>query len=82
MKPADCAKLREYLNKWVDAKYLLGCAFFIDLLLPCSIFSKVLQEDDLDVLEAFSSLLRTAKELDRLSSKGLANLYSHPEKAH
>ena len=27
--------------------------------------------DDLDILGAFMSLLRTAKELDRLSSKGL-----------
>ena len=70
-KPADRAKLRGYLSKWVDAKYLLGCDFFVDLLLPCSVFSKVLQEDDLDVLSAFTSLLRTAKELDRLSSKGL-----------
>ena len=71
VKSADRAKLRGYLSKWVDAKYLLGCAFFIDLLLPCSIFSKVMQEDDLDVLGAFTSLLRTVKELNKLSSKGL-----------
>lgn len=31
----------------------------------------MLQEDDLDVLGAFTNLLRTTKELDRLSSKGL-----------
>ena len=71
VKSADCAKLRGYLRKWVNAKYLLGCAFFVDLLLPCSIFSKVMQEDDLDVLGAFTSLLRTVKELNKLSSKGL-----------
>ena len=50
VKSADRAKLRGYLKKWTDAKYLLGCAFFVNLLLPCSIFSKVMQEDDLDVL--------------------------------
>ena len=37
VKAADRAKLKGYLNKWLDAKYLLGCAFFVDLLLPCII---------------------------------------------
>ena len=32
VKPVDRAKLQGYLRKWVDAKYLLGCAFFTDLL--------------------------------------------------
>ena len=38
---------------------------------PCAIFSKVLQEDDLDVLGAFSSLVRTVKEINKLSDKPL-----------
>ena len=71
VKAVDRAKLQGYLRKWVDAKYLLGCAFFIDLLSPCAIFSKVMQEDDLDVLGAFTSLLRTVKEVNKLSSKPL-----------
>jgi len=71
VKAVDRAKLQGYLRKWVDAKYLLGCAFFIDLLSPCAIFSKVMQEDDLDVLGAFSSLIRTVKEVNKLSSKPL-----------
>ena len=71
VKAADRAKLKGYLNKWLDAKYLLGCAFFVDLLLPCSIFSKVMQSDTLDVLSAFTSLLRSVKELNKLCSKGL-----------
>ena len=29
---ADRAKLRGYYKQWVDAKYILGCALFIDLL--------------------------------------------------
>ena len=69
VKDADRAKLRGYINKWIDAKYLLGCAFFVDLLSPCAIFSKVLQEDDIDVLEAFTSLLRTVKDVNKLSDK-------------
>ena len=67
----DRAKLQGYLRKWVDAKYLLGCDFYIDLSSPCAIFSKVMQEDDLDVLGAFTSLLRTVKEVNKLSSKPL-----------
>ena len=71
VQAVDRAKLQGYLRKWVDAKYLLGCAFFVDLLSPCAIFSKIMQEDDLDVLGAFSSLIRTAKEVNKLSSKPL-----------
>ena len=71
VKAVDRAKLQGYLRKWVDAKYLLGCAFFTDLLSPCAIFSKVMQEDSLDVLGAFTSLVRTVKEVNKLSSKPL-----------
>ena len=71
VKDVDRAKLRGYVSKWIDAKYLLGCAFFVDLLSPCAIFSKVLQEDDIDILEAFTSLLRTVKDVNKLSDKPL-----------
>ena len=68
VKSNDQVKLRGYCHKWVNAKYLLGCAFYVDLLSPCAVFSKVLQSDDLDVLAAFMSLLRTVKEINKLSS--------------
>ena len=71
VKAVDCAKLKGYCNKWVHAKYILGCAFYCDLLSPCAIFSKVMQYDTLDVLGAFTSLLRTVKEVNKLSSKSL-----------
>ena len=32
VKPADRAKLKGYYHKWTNAKYLLGCAFYVDLL--------------------------------------------------
>ena len=72
VKGTDRAKLRGYCNQWVDAKYLLGCAVFIDVLTPCAIFSKVMQSDELDILAALISLLRTLKETDKLSSLPLA----------
>ena len=71
VKAADRCKLRGYCSKWVNAKYLLGCAFYCDLLSPCAIFSKVMQFDNLDVLGAFTSLLRTVKEVNKLSLKPL-----------
>ncbi len=43
---------------WVDGKYLLGCAVFVDLLSPCAILSKVMQYDQLDILAALTSVRR------------------------
>ena len=51
----DRAKLRGHYLKWTNAKYLLGCAFFVDLLTPCSILSKVMQHDDLDILSVLTN---------------------------
>ena len=65
MKANDRVKLKGYYNKWVDAKYILGCAVFVDVLSPCVILSKVMQYDHLAVL---SSLLKSAKEIEKLSS--------------
>lgn len=67
----DRAKLKGFYTKWTDAKYLLGCALFVDVLTPCAILSKVMQSDDLDVLGAFMSMLRTVKEVGKLADKPL-----------
>ena len=63
----DKAKLQGYYKKWVDAKYLLGCAVFVDLLNPCAVFSKCLQNDDIDILGALTCLLKTLAESEKLS---------------
>ncbi len=68
VKPADRAKFKGYLRKWIDARYLLGCAAFVDLLTPCAILLKSMQSDDLDILGALSYLLRTVKETHKLSA--------------
>ena len=64
----DRAKLRGYYTKWIEGKYLIGCAVFVDLLTPCSIFSKVMQSDEVDILSAVTSLLKTIKETEKLRS--------------
>ena len=50
VKAVDRAKLLGYHTKWTSAKYLLGCALFVDVLTPRSIFSKYMQDDELDIL--------------------------------
>ena len=35
VKAVDKAKLTGYCTRWVDAKYILGCAVFVDILSPC-----------------------------------------------
>ena len=67
IRSADCAKLKGFYNRWTEAKYILGCAVFIDLLSPCATFSKCMQNDNLDILGALTSLVRTVKETDQLS---------------
>ena len=69
IKAADRAKFRGYSIKWSNAKYILGYAFISDLLSPCALLSKVLQQDSLNILGTFSNLLRTMQELKKLSSK-------------
>ena len=63
VQASDRAKLRGYYNKWVDTRYVLGCAVFVDLLAPCMIFSKCMQSDEVDIPGTLTSLLRTLRVL-------------------
>lgn len=39
VKSTDRAKFRGYCNQWLDTKYLLGCAVFVDVLSRlCNLF--------------------------------------------
>lgn len=71
VRPADRAKLKGYYTKWTDAKYLLGCALFSDLLAPCTIYSKCMQRDELDILGALDALLKMLRETEKLALKTL-----------
>ena len=41
----DRQNLKGYLLKWRDSKFLIGCAFFHDLLKPMAMFCKILQDE-------------------------------------
>ena len=71
VKTADRAKFKGYLRKWIDAKYLLVCALFVDILTPCAMFSKSTQADKSDILGALTYVLRTVKETNKLNAKRL-----------
>ena len=72
LKSADKAKLKGYYRQWINSKYLLGCA-----LTTCTILSKVMQSDDLDILAVLTSLIRSVKEVDKLSSTHLDRWPTH-----
>ena len=72
VKSAYRAKLHGYCRQWTDVKYVLGCAVFIYVLTPSSIFPKVMQSDELDIVGALTILLRTIKETEKLRSLPLA----------
>ena len=71
VKSSDRAKLKGYYLQWTNTKYVLGCALFIHILMPCSIFSKVMQNDEIDILETLTSLLKTLHETETLATKPL-----------
>ena len=71
VKATDRSKLRGHYRKWVDAKYIFGCAVFSDLLAPCSVLSKAMQSDDLDILGAISSVVKSVRDTNKLSSTPL-----------
>ena len=71
VKSVDQEKLKGYLRKWTNTKYLLGCAVFIDVLTPCAILSKTMQNDSLDIMEALTYLVRTIQKTSKLSSNPL-----------
>ena len=53
---------------------LLGCCFFHDLLKPCTILSKVLQDDELSVTDVIEAPLKTKKNIEKLRTTKFEDL--------
>ena len=73
-KAADRQKLKGYVRKWRAGKVLLGCAFFHDLLKPASVLCQVLQEEDLCVVWAIESIVKTKKAFDKITTTSFEDL--------
>ena len=78
----DRAKLQGYCEQWVDCKYVLGCALFVDLLNPCAAFSKAMQAEEIDILGALMGLLRSLKEIEKLASLPLSGWPTYAISCH
>ena len=74
VKPTCRQKLKGYILKWRDAKIVLGCAYFHDLLKPASILCKVLQMDEVCIVKAIEAILKTAKNLKKVKDTSFENL--------
>ena len=57
-----------------SANILLGCAIFHNLLEPAAILCKVLQQDDVCVVDAIEAILKTSKAFEKLASTSLDDL--------
>ena len=53
---------------------LLGRALFHDVLKPCAVLCKVLQEDEICVVGVIESLLKTKRSLESLKTTTFENL--------
>ena len=66
VKSVDKQKLKGYALQWRNAKILVGCAFFLDLLKPASILCKVLQKDEICVMGAIEAFIKTKKSVEKI----------------
>ena len=74
VKAVDKQKLKGYIKKWRDGKVLVGCAFFHDLLKPCSVLSKVLQDEELNIIDSIEAIMKTNKAIERIKTLNLEDL--------
>ena len=73
-KCADKAKLTGYIRKWREGKMIMACALFHDILKLGSTLCKVLQSDEVCIISAFKSVVRTVRAIETLESIPLEEL--------
>ena len=68
VKSSDKQKLKGYIKVWKNAKVLLGCAVFAEILKPVGILSKVLQNEEICLYQSIESVMKTKKSLEKLKA--------------
>ena len=63
VKSEDRARLKGYIQKWTHAKFLVGCAMYVEVLKPPSILSLSLQGSDVDIIFGIKQLLKASTTL-------------------
>ena len=76
VRAVDKQKITGYIRKWRDAKMLFGCAYFYDILKPMSVLCKALQADEVCVVQALESILKTSKAVEKVKETAFEDLPS------
>ena len=74
LRAGDKQKKTGSVRKWRCAKMLLGCAYFYDLLRLLSALCKALQADEVSVVSAMESLLKTGAAIERVRETAVEDL--------
>ena len=64
---SDRARLRGYLQKWKQAKMLIGAAMYVDVLKAPSLLSLSLQDYGLDIVQGIKQVLSSSKALKTMA---------------
>ena len=76
VRAVDRQKLVGYVRKWRDAKMMLGCAHFHNVLKPMSVLCKALQSDEICVVRALEAILKTTRAIERVKEAHFQDLPS------
>ena len=67
INPSDRARLRGYIQKWKQAKMLIGAAMYVDMLKAPSFLSLSLQDESLDIVQGIKQVLSSSKALKAMA---------------
>ena len=76
VRSPDRQHLKGYLTQWTHAKIILSCAHYIDILDPVASLSLSLQGDDLDIIKAIQSVLKSHRAMEQLKETPLTNWFA------
>ena len=74
VRPADRQKITGYIRKWRNAKMLIGCAYFHDVLKPMATLCKALQADEVCVVHALEWILKASKNVQKMKDTDVGEL--------
>jgi len=72
IKSVDRQRLKGYLLKWRQPRMIIGSALYTDVLKPASLLSLTLQDDEIDVAQGISHILKSHTSLKKLTTQNPA----------
>ena len=74
VKSVDRQKLKGYVKRWSDAKLLIGCSLFNDILTSAVFLCKALQEDELCIVSAVEAIVKATKSIEKVRTAAFEDL--------